>query len=248
MIPIIIVSHKRASTMLTHRALNNFVVCVPENQKDEYHRYNPQFEIVTHPDTIIGSSPKRQWILEKYGECFMIDDDVRSFNRTYIPDAKKYSYTLTPDEAYWLIQDTANNARQAGAKLFGFNKTNYPAATHGNKPFMLTGFITGGAYGILENSEIFFPDMPYLTGDDYFLNGINAYFHRYCFIDMRFAVGFAETEKRVGGCADYRTDERRKETFIFLRKCFGDSIIGKRQSFCKKSMTKNEKRLIIPWL
>lgn len=247
-IKIIIVSHKRADTIVTHKAVNNVIVCVPESQLEEYKRYNPQLEYVTHPDEVIGSSPKRQWIFEKFGDCFMIDDDVMYMHRVYLPNKNEREYVMTPEEATSIIYATYDNAKQAGVKLFGFNRSNHPKAYSGAEPIVLTGFITGGAYGLIaEGSKIFFPDYWDFVGDDYFLNGINAYHHRYCWIDARFAFAFKETERGRGGVADYRTEAKRKETYFYLKQKFGSAIKPKKPSSIKKTVNKWEKTLSIPF-
>ena len=35
------------------------IICVAESQADLYRQYNPDCEIVTHPDDVIGLIPKR---------------------------------------------------------------------------------------------------------------------------------------------------------------------------------------------
>lgn len=243
----LILSHKRADRIITHKAVKGFSICIPESQLEEYKKFNPNESYVTHPDSIVGLSPKRQWVYDNFGDVFMIDDDVTNFQRLYPKDQSEKSYVLTPEEATGLIEDTYHIAKEAGFFLFGFNRSNHPKAYHGNQPIMLNAFITGGAFGIIKGSKIFFPDWPEFVGEDYFLNAINLYYHRRAWVDRRFAVSFKDTEHGVGGCADYRTEQRRKETYIYLKKCFGSCIQPKQKSPIKKNFNKWEKRLVFPF-
>lgn len=247
MIPVIIVSHKRANNVLTTKAIDKCILCVPESQADDYRQNNPGVEILAHPDDVIGLSPKRQWILEKMGDCFQVDDDVLFVKRVYVKDYKKHPLRLTPEEAYNLIQDEYEIVKQTKAKLFGFNRMANPLGYSGGEPVMMNKYICGGGLGIIADGNLFFPDFPYFVGEDYWINALNAYYNRYSYIDARFAFEFQETEARAGGCSDYRTEERRKETYFFLKQKFGDAIKLKKTTTIKKTINKWEKTLNIPY-
>lgn len=71
-IAIVIPSHKRADRITTHKLLpnnGNVYVCIPESQEKDYREKHPDMNILTHPDSIIGISPKRQWIYDKFGKA-----------------------------------------------------------------------------------------------------------------------------------------------------------------------------------
>lgn len=241
----IIVSHKRAAKVITHNALAGCAVCVAKSQLPLYKEYHPDVEYVVHPDSLLGSSPKREWIFRKFGDVFMIDDDVMAFGRVYKNGNENKN--LTPQEASDLIDDTYELCKQIGVKLFGFNRTNSPVGYNGSRPISLTEFVTGGAYGLIKDDKIYFPDIPDFVGDDYFLNGINAYYHRWMWNDQRFTVYFKQTEHGVGGVAEYRTVEKRKEAYILLKKYFGDAIRPKMPTQLKKHLNEYEKTLLIPF-
>lgn len=86
---IVIPSHKRHDKVVSKKLVNNPIICVAKSQLELYKEYNPECEIVTHPNNIVGLIPKRNWMLEKFGELFMVDDDVFAFN--------KVSYALNED-------------------------------------------------------------------------------------------------------------------------------------------------------
>lgn len=242
---IVIVSHKRADRVITTNIIRDPIICVPEAQKEEYAEHNPGIEIVTHPDEVIGSSPKRQWIYEKFGDVFMIDDDVMYMNRVY--RKRKEKVILTKDETTDVITDTFHLCKENGIFLFGFNRVAHPKAFKAHQPIKMNGYLCGGAYGMIKGSKNFFPNYPYFVADDYFLSAINAYYHRYCWIDSRFSFAYNETEAGQGGCADYRTEERRKESYIYLKKHFGDAIVPRKDTSIKRVKSRWEKTLKIPY-
>lgn len=238
----IIVSHKRADKVTTHRYINDVVICVPESQKLEYEKYN-DCEIISHPDSVVGLSPKRQWIIDNFKNVFQLDDDIVGANRVYIPAKYSRKGMLSPQEISDWIDDLEQMCNEIGVKLFGFNRTSNPAGYSGDKPISFNKYITGGAFGLLEGHGLHFPDFPYFVGEDYWINALNAHINRKSLIDQRVAFSFVETEANVGGVADYRTEKRRKETYIYLKKHFGDAIIPKIPRNLKKHPMKWEKTL-----
>ena len=86
---IVIPSHKRAGRVRTTSVVANAIICVPESQQADYARSNPNTEIVTHPDTVIGLARKRDWIIKHFRDVFMLDDDIGSMQRVYTEQAKK---------------------------------------------------------------------------------------------------------------------------------------------------------------
>lgn len=83
-IKIIIPTADRAKTV--HPKIPGQILCVPENQVEQYKEHN-DCEILTHPK-IKGLALKRQWILEKFGSVFMIDDDITKVERVHTTDNK----------------------------------------------------------------------------------------------------------------------------------------------------------------
>ena len=73
---VVIPSHKRHDRVLTTSAVNNAILCVAESQASLYRACNPDIEVVTHPDSVIGLNPKRNWIIKHFGTVFQLDDDI----------------------------------------------------------------------------------------------------------------------------------------------------------------------------
>ena len=51
---IVIPSHKRHDRVFAKKLVNDPIICVAESQADLYQQFNPECEIVTHPDDVSG--------------------------------------------------------------------------------------------------------------------------------------------------------------------------------------------------
>jgi hypothetical protein len=242
----VILSHKRATSLVTHKTISNCVVCVPESQESEYLEHNRDCEIVTHPDSVVGLSAKIKWVYEKYRNVCMLDDDLDAILRTYIDGSFGMKSKLTPDEAYEMIQVSAIMAKDIGAYLFGYATSGKPVAYDSTQPFKLSGFVIGGCVGFLDGFKMVLPK-ECVGATDYFISAINAFHHRKCFIDTRFyASSKAGTFVSNGGSNDYRNMETEKSDYLLLRKYFGDAIQRKTGTAIRKSLQSNfEKSLIV---
>lgn len=242
-IEIIIPSHLRASGVITTKAISNAKICVPESQAEEYKKHNPDNEIVSHPDSIKGLTLKRQWIYEQFPNVFMIDDDIAHINRLYVEKGEKAA--LDPDEAYDVVQYIGNCAKLSGCYLFGLSKEGNPLTYNDQKPIFLTG-VLNGTIGLLEGSKLYFHEKA-VVSEDYWICGINAYYHRHCWIDNRFSVVGSKTFGNKGGCASYRTKEQEMEDTIWLRQMFGEAITIKEDTALAKRKHEFQRTLRIPF-
>ncbi|MCS3023483.1 hypothetical protein NXW75_04890 [Bacteroides xylanisolvens] len=81
---IVIPSHKRHDRVFAKKLVNDPIICVAESQADLYQQFNPECEIVTHPDDVMGLIPKRNRMAKHFGELFMLDDDVHACKPIYV--------------------------------------------------------------------------------------------------------------------------------------------------------------------
>lgn len=216
-INVVIPSHKRANNVTTKNICSNIVICVPESQYSEYKEYNPNTEIITHPDSIIGLPAKRNWIMEFFGNVMQLDDDLTKF--ISLIDGKHYN----PDEVYDIIQYCGNMAYLIGAKLFGFNHRIIPTYYSGLQPFELSGYINGCNLGILKNDKLKF-NPKFATTEDYYISCLNAYYYRIIFKDNRFCFHQSKTFKNPGGLSEYRNLQVEEDGTKLLQQYFGDVI------------------------
>lgn len=242
-IDIVIPSMGRAERVLTKNCISHAKICVPESEAKLYAEFNPDLEIITHPDSLKGLTLKRQFIYEKFPNVFMIDDDIAHISRLYIEKGEEPK--LDKDEAYDVIQYIGNCAKLAGCYLFGISKEVNPLTYTEMKPIELTGILNGDI-GLLEGSKLFFHELAKVS-EDYWISAYNAYVHRYCWIDKRFAAKGKDTFGNTGGCASIRTKEQEKADTLFLRKMFGEAIKIKGDTDLSKRKHEFMRTLKIPF-
>jgi len=239
-IKVVCPSYKRAGSVKTVSVVSNLAIVVRPAEKDEYAKFYPNNEIIPLPDTVIGLANTRQWIYENYPNVFMLDDDIVACSKMYHVTKKKTFMKTTPDEAYELIQYAGNMAHLAGCYLFGFNRSPNPLLFSPFNPILLSGFINGCAFGMLEGSKLHF-DQRFTAVEDFYVSGVNAYYHRMAWIDMRFNFQQVGTFMLQGGQSSYRTMDTEKNDTLLLRKTFGECIELKPEKFGGKSMTTGSK-------
>jgi len=213
---IVIPSRKRSDIFTTE--IHNSIICIDISEKKDYENFDS--EIIYH-EGLKNLAQIRQFLYKKFGDIFMIDDDIVSVERTYATTDS----ILTAKEAYKIIQETYYNSKQINAKLWGFN--NDPSPTHYNqhKPFMLKGYINGCAIGVNQSEHLFFTDKT-TACESHWINLLNAYYYRYNFIDKRFHFRQKKdsTFNLKGGQSGKRTLETERNDTLYLRKMFGNSI------------------------
>jgi len=224
MIPIVIPSYQRAKKVISKNLVINPIICVPESEKDEYIEYNKDVEVITHPDNVIGLALKRQWIYEKFGDVFMLDDDVKCFVRKYLElKNNKYSDITDKNVITEIINTTYETAKEMNAYLFGFESLVGPKTYKFQIPFRLKGIIKGSGLGIRKSDKLFF-HKDSVACEDYWICLLNAYYYRYIFVDSRFAC-YSDVFKGTGGLSNYRTRETEKKDLEFLVNMFGNDIV-----------------------
>jgi len=224
-IPIIIPSSDRSDHVLTR--IQGAILYVPESQGAAYREAHPDMEVITHPP-FSNLADKRQSVYERWGDHFQVDDDISFVSRLYVPGNNRKNH-LSPTEIQDLIQTTYQAAKDAGAFLFGFNRTPMPKHYHTHKPIMLVGYINACAFGLRRSQHLFFTRHT-TAAESHWINLLNAYYHRYVWIDMRFHFAQAprSTFFRPGGQTGRRTLESERRDTLFLRRMFGDSVRIKR--------------------
>lgn len=209
-------SRKRAGKIFTN--IENMILCVAESEKKDYK--NENFEIITHKN-LKNLAEIRQFIYEKFGDVFMVDDDLIAVQRLYCTK----NQDLMPKEIEQIIQETYYRAKDLNAFLFGFNNDPNPTHYNQHKPFMFTGYINGCAIGLRKSGKLYFTKET-TAAESHWINLLNAYYHRYNFIDKRFIFRQKNdsTFKLEGGQTGKRTLKSEMEDTLFLKKMFGDSV------------------------
>lgn len=237
-IKIIVPSKGRASNVLTK--IDSQILCVDINEFDEYRKFN-DCEIITH-NSLKNLSSIRQFLYENYKDLFMVDDDIVSVERLYNVNNQK----LTEIEIKNIIDDCYYNAKNIGAKLFGFNNDPNPVHYNQHKPFMLNGYINGCAIGLIQDKHLFFNENT-TACESHWINLLNAYYNRFCFIDKRFHFRQKENSTFLleGGQTGKRTMQTEKYDTILLKKIFGDSVVVKKEKNKTKQLHEYQRQLNI---
>ena len=238
-IKIVVPSAGRWDSVLTD--VDNMILCVPKNEVEKYKKFN-DCEIIGH-EPLKNLAAKRNFILNKFGEVFQLDDDCQSFERVYISKNQK----MSPSATYKQVQELYYQAKAIDAKLFGFSEDPSPIHYNPYKPFMLKGMSGGGAYGILENSGLYFTELT-TACDSHFVNLLNAFKNRYCLVDTRFVFRHVDTFKGNGGQALKRTLETEKQDCLYLRSIFGEAVeLRKNDKKGAKQNHQYQRKIKVKW-
>lgn len=242
---IVIPSHKRADRVKTTKIVADPIVCVAESQEAEYREHNPDIEVVTHPDSVIGLPPKLQWIYERFGNVFFLDDDIVAVKRVYEDDNSRTNITdkeLVRD----IIMKTAIDAQNAGAYLYGFSKDPNPLLYNAHDPIVMSGYVTGCATGVWASPKLRWDCRMKIKGDIW-ISCLNAYYHRKIWRDTRFCFVQEKTFKNAGGLAEIRNTILEKEMYDFLKEHFGEVIQLKQEGALRKKRHEFEISMKVPF-
>lgn len=224
--------------MTTHRLINNFEVCVPESQRHEYELVVGKERVITHPDTVRGLTPKLNWMFDNCPDdhaVVFLDDDLVGITRCFVPQGSSNTSENNPEVVEEIIAATAQLAEDAGAFMFGWETSVSTILYYdGLAPFALTGYINGCAMGYMNGHGLRF-DERIVAKNDYDICLLNAWKHRVCFKDLRYAFSQKETFTGAGGQSAHRNSETEKRDVQLLIEKYGDVIkIGAKSGVRKR--------------
>ena len=228
---IIIPSFRRAEIICTHKLLDDYEVCIPEGERDAYVRAGvPADKLLLHPDSLIGITKKRNWILsqEKKRPLLMIDDDMVNFQRQWVGVGEPYVVD-NKAELRDVIENTAEMCADLGAKLFGIHMFADVRLYPVDKPYQLTGFIAGGCIGFLPDHGLLFDERLVTRGDED-VSFLNAFKHRVMFFNRRYAFSCKKMNATVGGMSLYRTPVSDENSIKTLQAKYGESCCVLREA------------------
>lgn len=223
---IVIPSHKRADKVLCKRLVVDPILCVAESQAEQYRLYNPELEIVTHPDDVIGLIPKRNWMAKHFGELFMIDDDVHNFVRLFNEKGESASIR-NKQKVTRLINELYEMACLLDVHLFGFTNKNTPVMYDENQWYSLSNIITGCAYGVRYNENIWWNEQMKLK-EDFWISCYIKHKERKILTDCRYNFQQKGTFASAGGLASIRNQEEERRNILLMKHYFGNAIRMKR--------------------
>ena len=211
---IVIPSHKRHDRVFAKKLVNDPIICVAESQADLYQQFNPECEIVTHPDDVMGLIPKRNWMAKHFGELFMLDDDVHACKPIYVEKGEP-SRIKDKDKITNIIQSLFEMASMMDVHLFGFTARISPVMYDESAFLSLSKMITGCSYGVIYNKNTWWNEEIRLK-EDFWIS---------CYMKYK--------ERKV-----LRNQEEERKSILFIKKNFGDSILLKSATTNGKDKTK----------
>lgn len=221
-IPIVIPSHKRHDRVFAKRLVLNPIICVAESQVDLYRQYNPDCEIVAHPDDVVGLIPKRNWMARHFGELFMIDDDVHAVKNLVVEKGEP-GVIRDPEKVTEIINSLYELACMLDVHLFGFTSRISPVMYDESGFYSLSKMITGCSYGVRYNKNVWWNEEIKLK-EDFWISCYMKYKERRILTDLRYNFSQKSTFVNAGGLAAFRNQEEERRSILFIKKNFGDSI------------------------
>lgn len=221
-LPIVIPSHKRHDKVFAKKLVLNPIICVAESQANLYRQYNPDCEIVTHPDDVIGLIPKRNWMAKHFGELFMMDDDVHAVKNLVVEKGEP-GVIRDPERVTEIINSLYELACMLDVHLFGFTSRISPVMYDESGFYSLSKMITGCSYGVRYNKNVWWNEEIKLK-EDFWISCYMKYKERRILTDLRYNFSQKSTFVNAGGLAAFRNQEEERRSILFIKKNFGDSI------------------------
>lgn len=221
-IPIVIPSHKRHDRVLAKKLVLDPIICVAESQADLYREYNPDCEIVTHPDDVIGLIPKRNWMAKHFGDLFMLDDDVYVV-KNLVVEKGETGVIRDREKITHIINSLYELACMLDVHLFGFTSRVSPVMYEEDGYYSLSKMITGCSYGVRYNKNVWWNEEIKLK-EDFWISCYMKYKERRILTDLRYNFSQKDTFISAGGLAAIRNQDEERRSIMFIKKHFGDTI------------------------
>lgn len=233
---IVIPSHKRHDRVYAKSLVVDPIICVAESQRDLYKAHNPECEIVTHPDDIVGLIPKRNWMARHFGDLFMLDDDVHAMK--YLAAVPGESTSVRdPEKVTRIINELYEFACLLDVHVFGFTSRISPMMYEEDAWLSLTKMITGCSYGVRYNKNVWWNEDLRLK-EDFWISCYMKFKERKILTDLRYSFSQKDTFVNAGGLSAFRNQKEEQRSILLIRKHFGEAIRLKGVTNNGKGVTK----------
>jgi len=203
-------SKGRAGSVKTQTVLPSCRVYVPKLEAAAYRKMGTK-NVVAVPDTVVGITPTRNWILRhcKDARVVMIDDDVRTQGYTKLLPRNALDRRL--DEPTWLaeFEKLFDLTEQLGLRAWGVRTDGATRSCYPYFPFRFRSYITASCMGLVNDGRTYF-DESYPVKEDYELcarliredGGV---------LSAQYLYWVNEHWSTAGGCADYRSQSMERD-------------------------------------
>lgn len=239
-------THGRAGKVKVLGVLPDIPLCVAKSQVPAYREHYPDAELVVHPDDVVGISPKRQWLVDRFERVMMFDDDVTMISDVQVRRGESVKVS-DPARIRDIVQHLFDLAEDLGCHVCGLNTYADPVMYRPHRPFSLKHMVSGHCLGVIKSDRIRFPDKADLLTDDLYISALAAYHDRRLLTDMRHAASVAHTWHATGGMATQRTWRRVVENEKFMVAAFGDSIRRRQDSARSTRSIEIQLTMTVPW-
>lgn len=233
---IVIPSHKRHDRVYAKRVVSDPIICVAESQAEAYRRHNPDCEIVTHPDDVVGLIPKRNWMARHFGELFMIDDDVHAV-KDLVAEKGESTVVRDPQKVRRIIEELHDIACMLDVHVFGYTARTTPVMYEEGEYLSLSKMITGCSYGVRYNKNVWWNEELRLK-EDFWISCYVKYKERKVLTDLRYSFSQKSTFVNAGGLSAIRNHDEERRSILLIRKHFGESVVMKGASRNGKETTR----------
>ena len=222
--------------MFSKRLVLDPIICVAKSQEAIYNEYNPDCEIVCHPDDVVGLIPKRNWMAKHFGELFMFDDDVHVC-KSLVVEKGESAVIRDPVKITGIVNNLYELACMLDVHVFGFTSRVTPVMYDETAYLSLQHMITGCAYGVRYNKNVWWNEELRLK-EDFWISCYMKFKERKILTDIRYNFAQKNTFINSGGLAGIRNQEEERKSILFIRKNFGNCINLKGQTNNGKDKTR----------
>jgi len=232
---IIVPSKGRAGIMTTNQVIDVDKVYVPRIEALDYKEAYPDPKIVDVPDSIIGITPTRNYILENEEDphIIQVDDDVEYFFR--FEGVKSYRIT-DKKRIRLLFENMFVMAEEIGTNLWGLQLGTDPKFYREFSPFSLGSIVVANLFGMINDGQKF--DERFIVKEDYDYSLQSIHKHRKVLKNQKYGVKVKHLFNQ-GGVVGYRSLQTEENAYQLLLKKWGRKII-------KRNPNKNFVRIIPP--
>lgn len=160
----------------------------------------------------------RNWIVNHFAEnvVIMYDDDCKGFRSNVNCRAKTFNVL----ESRLVVENTAQCAIDAGARVFGWNQQWDPRKFKRNDPIKLTGWV-GGVLGVIGKAVKWDELLKFKCDIDMCLQELMS--TRFIYVDNRFSWEQGR-DKNLGGNSIFRSPEKIEMEKRYLKEKWKDHI------------------------